>query len=61
MHTGEVSTQNYKTNHYVSHSATIHIIHILFLTVKYVYYTYEKMALQYVKIRLTQFIIHKHV
>jgi len=27
----------------------------------YVQYAYEKMALQYVKIRLTQFIIYKHV
>jgi len=40
-----------------AHSATVCIIHILFLTVKYVKYAYEKMALQYVEIRLTQFII----
>jgi len=48
------------------HSATVRI-RILFLIVKYVQYAYKngntrtKMALQYVIICLTQFVIYKHV
>ena len=42
-------------------SATVRIIRILFVTVKIRIIRARKMALQYVKIRLTQFIIYKHV